>query len=86
MFVLDAAALLHRPEAPAADRPRARAPLPLRLLRAIGEQQRLLRRHRSQPRPVACARVPRRVWARHSALLCLRAGLEPNMRPGDRAL
>jgi hypothetical protein len=81
MFVLDAAALLYRPQTAATD---ARETLPLRLIRAISAQQRLLRRHRDQPRPAGCGWVPRRLWARHSALLCLRAGVAPSLRPADR--
>jgi hypothetical protein len=76
MFVLDPAALLRQPVTPAAAE-RRRSALPLRLLRALGAQQQLLRRHRVRPRPTGCGWVPRRVWARHSALLCLCAGAEP---------
>ncbi|MCG6939951.1 MAG: hypothetical protein LJE69_01705 [Thiohalocapsa sp.] len=82
MFVFDAAALLQQPQTPA---PRQRRHLPARLLRAIGERQRLLRWHRARPRPAGCGWVPRRVWARHSALLCLRAGIEPSI-PVERGL
>ncbi len=80
MFVFDAAALLHRSEPPAT---RPGRDLPARLLRAVGEQHRLLRRHRAQPRPAGYGWVPRRVWARHSALLCLYAGIDPD-RPAQR--
>lgn len=45
-----------------------------RLMRAWREHRSLLDWNRDLPRPVGCARVPSRVWRRHSALLSLHAG------------
>jgi hypothetical protein len=82
MFVFDAAALLTPTEVPDAGPTGARRPLPARLLAAIAAHRRLRQRHRALPRPAACGWVPRRGWRRHSALLCLCAGVDPD-KPGE---
>jgi hypothetical protein len=57
--------------------------LPMRLLGAAVAQHRLLQRHRALPRPAGCGWVPRRAWRRHSALLCLCAGVDPDASTED---
>lgn len=95
MFVFDAAALLTPTRAPAAapdngtdpaaggQTRRALRLLPMRLLRAAIDQRRLLQRQRALPRPAGCGWVPRRAWRRHSALLCLYAGVDPDASTED---
>lgn len=44
-----------------------------RMVRSWARHQALMAWNRELPRPIACARVPDRVWRRHSALLSLRS-------------
>jgi hypothetical protein len=96
MFVFDAAALLTPTRTPAAapdagtdpaaggQTRRALRLLPMmRLLEAAVAQHRLLQRHRALPRPAGCGWVPRRAWRRHSTLLCLCAGVDPDASTED---
>ncbi|WP_058558148.1 hypothetical protein [Thiohalocapsa sp. ML1] len=84
MFVFDIAAI---PAAPA--RPADHAPLrlrPLGWLRALDAQRRLLRRQRALARPAGWHWVPTRTWRRHSALICLAAGIDPDAETRRPAL
>jgi hypothetical protein len=56
----------------------------LALLRALVAQHRLLRRQRALPRPAGLRWVPARTWRRHSALLCLAAGIDPDAQARGR--
>jgi hypothetical protein len=86
MFVFDATALLTSTTGPdAGSAPRTRRPLPVRLLEAIAAQRRLQRRQRALPRPAGCGWLPRRAWRRHAALICLRAGIDPDQAAGGGA-
>lgn len=90
MFVVDAAALLK----PQARPPRRPEPLPAaagirglptRLMDALQASRRLRQRQRALPRPAGCRWLPRRAWRRHSALICLRAGIDPDAAPEETA-
>jgi hypothetical protein len=86
MFVFDTPALLtaHR-------EPRTTLParglqlltrrLAARLLAAAAAHWDLADRVRALPRPAGCGWLPRRAWRRHGALICLRAGIDPDAGP-----
>ncbi|WP_295885160.1 hypothetical protein [uncultured Thiohalocapsa sp.] len=82
MFVFDTAALLTARRAPDATAPKhGIRRLPARLLAAAAAHRDLVDRGRSLPRPARCGWLPRRAWRRHGALICLRAGIDPDAAP-----
>ncbi|MBK1632801.1 hypothetical protein CKO31_19025 [Thiohalocapsa halophila] len=86
MFVFDTAALLTahrepRTTPPARGLRRLTGGLTGRLLAAAAAHRELTQRGLALPRPAGCGWLPRRAWRRHGALICLRAGVDPDAAP-----
>ncbi|MGD2019960.1 MAG: hypothetical protein PVJ47_02825 [Thiohalocapsa sp.] len=90
MFVFDSPALLTVRREPRKAPParglrrltwRLTGRLAARLLAAVSAHRDLADRGRALPRPAGCGWLPRRAWRRHGALICLRAGIDPDARP-----
>ncbi|NBC11933.1 MAG: hypothetical protein GVY09_01045 [Gammaproteobacteria bacterium] len=55
--------------------------LTARLMAAAAAHRKLTQRGLALPRPAGCGWLPRRAWRRHGALICLRAGVDPDAAP-----